>query len=142
MRLRALGLPSNNKMSNTTIADVVVGTNAVQLMLTFTNTNGGVKSVQLLQPGYQGTNRTFSNQFLAFLAPFTTLRFMDFLSTNNDPVQRWSQKTLPSSYSQAVPAGGAWEYVIELANLTGKDISGSIYRWALMIIMLLNWQRF
>jgi hypothetical protein len=100
-----------NAVSNASTADVVVSENAVQLILTFTNTNGGVKYVRLLQPGYEGTNQTFSNQFLASLVPFSTLRFKDFLSTDNNTVQTWSQRTLASSYSQAVPAGGAWEYV-------------------------------
>jgi hypothetical protein len=109
-------------MSNTSSADVVVDTKVGQLFLTFTNTHGGVKSVELLSPGYEGTNRTFTDQFIASLAPFSTLRFKDFLSTDNSSVGRWSDRTLPSHYSQAVPAGGAWEYVVELANLTGKDI--------------------
>jgi hypothetical protein len=109
-------------MSNTSAADVVVDTRAAQLFLTFTNTNGGVRAVQLLSPGYEGTNQTFTNQFIASLAPFSTLRFKDFLSIDNNPIGTWSDRTLPSHYSQAVPAGGAWEYVIELANLTGNDI--------------------
>ena len=102
-------------------AQVVVPKNADQLMLTFTGTNGGVKNVRLLRPGTDAQT-TFSQPFLEKLAPFSTLRFMDYLSTNNNPVQKWDERTTPAHASQAREQGGALEYVVELANLADKDI--------------------
>jgi hypothetical protein len=107
--------------SNTSFADVVVGTNATQLMLAFRNTNGGVRNVSLRMPGYSAT-ATFNNQFKQALAPFQVVRFMDFLRTNNNPSRRWTERTLPNSGSQASSKGAAYEYAIKLANQLGKDI--------------------
>ncbi len=109
--------------TNTTTASVVVGPNDTQLGLTFTGTNGGVQNLKLLRPGYAlGTTQVFTNQFLKAIAPFSTLRFMDTLQTNNSTVTSWSQRTLPTTPQQSALSGLAWEYVIALANTTGKDI--------------------
>lgn len=107
--------------TNTTTADVVIGRNASQLMLTFRNTSGGVRNVSLRMPGYTET-ATFTNEFKQALAPFKVVRFMDFLHTNNNPVSRWGQRTLPSSGSQASTKGAAYEYAILIANHLGKDM--------------------
>jgi hypothetical protein len=112
-----------NPQTNTTTASVVVGPNDSQLGLVFTGTNGGVQNLKLLRPGYaQGTTQVFTNQFLNAIAPFGTLRFMDTLQTNSNPVTSWSQRTLPTTPQQSASSGLAWEYVIALANKTGKDI--------------------
>jgi len=108
---------------NTTTAQVVVGPNDSQLALVFTNTQGGVQNLKLLRPGYPiGTSQVFTNQLLAAVAPFSTVRFMVPLLTNNSPVTSWSERTQPNTPSQAGPAGIAWEYVIQFANVSGKDI--------------------
>ncbi|RYG67422.1 hypothetical protein EON80_13600, partial [bacterium] len=101
-------------------ADVVVG-DTTSLMLAFENTDGGVRDVRLLRPEAKDSS-TFSQPFLEKLAPFSTLRFMDFLNTNNNPVKSWDQRTTSKNASQAGEKGGALEYVVELANLTDKDI--------------------
>jgi hypothetical protein len=102
-------------------AQVIVPKGETQIFLSFTGTNGGVKNVKLLRPG-SAPNATFSKPFLDKLQPFGTMRFMDFLSTNNNPLTKWENRTTPAHASQARGEGGALEYVVELANLTGKDI--------------------
>jgi hypothetical protein len=62
----------------------------------------------------------FRPSFLDKLAPFYALRFMDWFHTNNNPLQHWSSRATPSSYSQADSAGVAYEYAIALCNRTGK----------------------
>jgi hypothetical protein len=112
-----------NASTNTTTANVVVGPNDSQLALTFTGTNGGVQNVKLLRPGYAlGTTQVFTNQFLKAIAPFSTLRLMDTLQTNSNPVTSWAQRTQPTTPQQSASSGLAWEYVIQLANASGKDI--------------------
>lgn len=112
-----------NPQTNTTTASVVVGPNDNQLALTFTGTNGGVQNVKLLRPGYAaGTTQVFTTQFLKAIAPFSTLRFMDTLQTNSNPVTSWSGRTQPTTPQQSALSGLAWEYVIQLANTSGKDI--------------------
>lgn len=107
--------------TNTTTAEVVVGQRASQLMLAFRNTSGGVRNVSLRTPGYAST-AVFTNQFKQAMEPFQVVRFMDFLHTNNNPVRRWNQRTLPTSGSQASSKGAAYEYAIQIANQLGKDI--------------------
>ncbi len=112
--------------SHTTTADVVVGPAEQNLFLTFTGRPGGVKDVRLLRPGH-GPSELFSRPFLARLAHFQVLRFMDFTQTNNSPQAGWADRSLPSFASQqrrpdGVSAGAAWEYVVLLANLAGKDV--------------------
>lgn len=118
-----------------TTADIVIPKNASQLFLTFNDTNKGVKNVKIIRPGYS-EDQTFTDVFLKALDPFTTIRYMDFLNTNGQNSSDsayydattidWSDRKLPTDASQASSigkkVGGAWEYVIELANLTHKDI--------------------
>jgi hypothetical protein len=116
-----IGAQSYDPATNTGTADVVVGSGAYQLILTFRNTAGGVKNVTLRPPGY-ADSETFSAEFKQAVAPFGTLRFMDFLSTNNSAVKTWAERTIPASATQATTKGGAYEYAIQMANELGKDI--------------------
>jgi hypothetical protein len=106
--------------TNTSTADVVLGPDETNLFLVFTGTSGGVKNVKLMRPGYLPTD-TFSKPFLDRLAMFQVLRFIDYSRTIDNPQVNWSDRMLPTSATQHHPAGAAWEYAIELANLTGKD---------------------
>lgn len=108
--------------TNTSTADVIVPANADSLFIDFKGTTGGVKNVVLMRPGYQGTGKIFTDEFLAAIVPFSTLRFMEYLSTNGNPVKTWSERTTPSSATYAGAKGGSYEAIITLANLTGKDI--------------------
>lgn len=118
VKVENLVYDANKKISS---ALVRVPDGAQNLFLAFENTNNGVKNVRLLRPGAQA-NQTFGADFLDKLAPFSTMRFMDYLSTNNNPTKNWSERTTPAMASQARENGGALEYVVELANVTGKDI--------------------
>ena len=112
-----------NPTTNTTTADVVVQPTNDTLALTFTNTKNGVKNLQLLRPGYPiGTTQVFTSEFLKALAPFGTIRVMETLETNGKLESKWANRKLPTDPTQQDPRGIAWEYVIQLANATGKDI--------------------
>jgi hypothetical protein len=116
-----------NAKTNTTTADVILNasdTNADwYFTLRFTNTNGSVKNVQLIRPGYDPANHpVFTSQFLATLAPFTTLRTMQFTQTIDNPVVNWADRAQVTDATQTSAKGVAWEYVIDLANEANKDI--------------------
>lgn len=81
----------------------------------------GVSNVKLILPGYEETD-TFTDEFIRSLEPFSVLRTMDFTKANNDPSGLWKDRALPTSYSQTSSKGAAWEYAIEVANLTNKDL--------------------
>ncbi len=125
--------------TNRTTADVVMHAGGGLLYVRFTNTDGGVKDVRLIRPGYPAdTQEVFHRPFLEALAPFPVLRFMDYTHTNNDNppfdaadnVTDWADRKQPDDATMSADttgdgrtsSGAAWEYVVELANACGKDI--------------------
>jgi hypothetical protein len=65
----------------------------------------------------------FTPAFLAELAPFDTLRFMDWMSTNFSTVVDWSDRRLLSDARQTGGDNGvSYEYMIELANELHEDM--------------------
>lgn len=117
----------NNKVT----ADIIVPEGQTNLMMKFVNTVSGVRNVKLLRPGYTDDSQLFTQEFLDFLEPFSTIRFMDYLSANgqnsrNDPTPiEWENRKTPQHASQAATIdkaiGGCWEYLVELLNKTQKD---------------------
>lgn len=82
-----------------------------------------VRHLAIIAPGEDPdlTAQPFHSAYLASLAPYRVLRFMDWLRTNGSPVEHWTDRTTPTSFTQARPAGVAHELIIQLCNLTGKD---------------------
>ncbi len=116
-----------NAATNTTTANFTVNaSNSADgwyIVLDFSNTNGGVKNLKLIRPGYApNTTQVFTNQFLSELSPFGVLRTMDFTETNNNPVVNWSDRSQVTDATQSTDLGVAWQYVIDLANATQKDL--------------------
>jgi hypothetical protein len=109
---------------NRTTLDVVVPQGADQLALKFTETRGGIKFLKVIRPGYSADDPPlFTRPFLEHIAPFKTLRFMDWLATNADTGSvAWQSRPTPESVPYASRRGVPWEHVIALANETGKDI--------------------
>ena len=101
------------------------------LMLNFLQTNyaagiNGVKEIRLMRPGYQHDNpQIFRTAYLNAMSPFSTLRFMDYLKTNNSDngypnIETWADRQQPNTlpYTKGAP----WETIIALANYTCRDI--------------------
>jgi hypothetical protein len=92
-------------------------------MMSFKNVGPeGIKDLRFLRPGYTYPNPRFTKEFLTYIGRFKTLRFMDWLSTNNNPVSKWSERCTPQTCHGYHTQGLAWEYIIELANIAQKDI--------------------
>jgi len=129
--------------ANQTRAEIVVPEGTGLLALAFSQTrrtptgptNSGIIGLHLIQPGYPaGTRQIFSTAFVQSLRPFSTLRFMDWTSTNANPgyygdpghhAAQWADRRLPTDATQddqGAKHGVAWEYAITLCNQTGKDI--------------------
>lgn len=66
------------------------------------------------QPFYEG--------FLEKIAPFTCLRFMDWGSTNGNPIQSWEDRTPVDFRTYGREEGAPYEMMIALANQTQKDV--------------------
>ncbi len=126
VRAYNFGLVQNlvyNPTSNTTTADVVIAPKDAYVALTFTNTTHGVQNLQLLRPGYGlGTQQVFTSEFLNALAPFSAIRTMEVNMTNKVYGATWATRKPVTDPTQLDERGIAWEYTIQLANATGKDI--------------------
>lgn len=84
----------------------------------------GLTNVSVLQPGY-GYDRVndFTDPFLTLLSRFDSLRFMDWLSTNDNPQTTWSDRATPDTVSYVAHRTGVpWETVIALGNRVGRDV--------------------
>lgn len=105
--------------------------NIENMVLKFTKTRlnagssegSGIKHLQLIRPGYDPDDPPlFTAEFLNHIARFKTLRFMDWLHTNNNnAVTSWATRATPRTRF-ASQAGVPWEHIVELANQTKKDI--------------------
>lgn len=93
------------------------------LMLRFTGTRDGARHIRLTRPGYpHDTPQVYHAPFLERLRPFRVLRFTQFLATQETRVTEWADRTLPSDATQTGFSGCALEYLVDLCNLTGKDL--------------------
>ncbi len=127
---------------NATTADIVAPKGSGLLILKFTNTQrtpadstgSGFTNLKIIRPGYPvNTTQVFTNDFLRSLKPFKVLRYMDWLDTNHQPgfygdtghhALEWKDRRTNLDATQSESSkryGVAWEYVVALANETGKD---------------------
>lgn len=94
--------------------------------LRFRNVPAGnpVKNLRVIRPGFSTTSPpTFTPAYLSHVSRFSVLRFMDWLSTNDqaNSIISWADRpTLEKKRTEA--EGARWEAVIELANATNRDI--------------------
>lgn len=117
-----------------TTAELVMAKGHALMILNFTNTEGGVRNVRLIRPGYAAdTKEVFTKPLLEAVSLFPVLRLMDWLQTNGtNPfygdarnTTEWVDRKLPEDASQSDMKGKfgvAWEYVVALANASGKDV--------------------
>lgn len=134
--------------TNTSTATVTVSPGYQQIALLFSNTKrtpasatgSGVTNISLMRPSINGTplppGTLFTDRFLDRLKYFSALRMMDYLDTNDNTEQAWTDRSIPAYASQQeVPphtsqstgsspyvTGGSYEYAIQLANQAGKDL--------------------
>ena len=114
-----------NARTNRTTAEILLKApldKSVTLAIAFKNTNGGLRNIKLLRPGYEDESPIFTREFLLSLQPFSAIRFMDYLRTNNSPVVHWDDRCKATDPQYTSERGGPYEWPIYLANATGKDI--------------------
>ncbi|MGA2538017.1 MAG: hypothetical protein ABSF53_18540 [Terracidiphilus sp.] len=133
--------------TNISTATVTVGPAYQNVYLVFTETQrtpsspvgSGVTNVSLMRPSESGTplppGTLFTDVFLDRLKYFSAVRMMDYLEMNSSTEQTWTDRAIPGYASQQeVPphasqnvspqfvTGASYEYAIQLANQTGKDL--------------------
>ena len=111
-----------------------------------------VHSIHFVMPGYENTfsKEPFHPELLEFLKDFQVIRFMDWMKTNHSPVTEWTDRNMPSDYTQTLSNGVAYEYLIQLCNSLGKDpwiciphqaSDDFIYQFAAMLLEQLDPER-
>ncbi|WP_420237317.1 hypothetical protein ACOBR2_17115 [Telmatobacter bradus] len=142
-----VGTVTYTSSTNTSTATVTVGSSFQSLYLVFTNTKRtassasgtGLTNISLMRPTSSGSPHAagtlFTDRFLSRLGYFSAIRFKDFLGTDGSTYSSWSERSIPAYASQQeVPPhasnnqqstyvdGASYEYAIQLANKTGKDL--------------------
>jgi hypothetical protein len=109
------------------------------LLLIFRNTGGGVRDLKVMRPlspgssQYYPTSSTFTTEAKSLVEPFDVVRFMWPVDGWNGPWQTaWEDRVQPDycSFNRGSQETGigwagkgiAWEYAIQFANETGKDM--------------------
>lgn len=78
-------------------------------------------------PGYT-SNDTYTDEFLDFISPFQTLRFMKPLQAEDNPIVEWEDRTLVDHYAyfmdieDTIRPGLPVEIMIDIANSYNKHI--------------------
>ncbi len=142
-----VGPVTYDSASNTSTAAITVGPKYQMVGLVFTQTyrspsspvGSGVTNVSLMRPSMEGpplaAGTLFNDRFLARMKYFSAIRMMDYLAINNSTEATWTDRAIPAQASQQeVPpqasqnvtpqfvTGASYEYAIQLANQTGKDL--------------------
>ena len=83
-----------------------------------TNPANPVRDVRYFWPGTEASaaSQPFNLEFLRRLAPFSTLRFMDWGAINHSPLVRWADRPLPGDAVYTSERGVPVERMIDLAN--------------------------
>ena len=88
------------------------------LMVRSTNPTNYVRNIRFIMPGFEATYRTqpFYPPFLARWGEFNTIRFMDWLQTNNGTQQReWADRATTNNYTYT-EKGVPIEVMVDLCN--------------------------
>lgn len=121
-----------NATTNTTTADLVVPGPTTQdfFGIAFANTHAtstsaagtGFSNAKLIRPGYAaGSTQLYTNEFLAALRPFTTLRYLGPDNANGQ-AQYVGTALATADAAQVDQTGTPWEYLVTLANQSQTDM--------------------
>ena len=82
-----------------------------------------VRNVRFLWPGTEPTHEShpFNPVFLERVAPFRSLRFMDWGVTNHSSLAKWEDRPTPARLTYVAPHGVPLETMIDLANVLQAD---------------------
>lgn len=70
--------------TNKTAAIIHRTDNTVDMDVGMNDVSAPVRNIKIMRPGYAGSSKMFSDEFLRGLAPFDAIRFMDWFCTNVD----------------------------------------------------------
>ena len=103
------------------VLQVTPSSQGIYLIVTKTDprkTGKYLRNIRVIPQQYEASYKTkiFNPKFLEKISPFQTLRFMDWMKTNNSPQQYWQDRPLPNKASYADSLGVPLEVLIKLTN--------------------------
>lgn len=100
--------------------DVEEATSAgIIISLQSTNPDNYIRNIKIFEKRYEeliNRGEVFYPEYLEYLKQFNTLRFMDFEATNNNPIEKWEDRSTPYSAKQSGSKGACLEYITQLSN--------------------------
>jgi len=89
--------------------------NTLSLLIKKTDPKNYIRNIRIYS-GHVIPTTTFRADFLNRWQPFSAIRFMGWMETNNSTQKNWQDRPQTDDFSQATHKGVALEYMIELAN--------------------------
>ncbi len=97
----------------------------LQLTIKSSTLGNHVRNIRVLLPGTESTYQTqpWASSWRDKLAPFQTIRFMEFGNINSSTVSKWSDRTPVDYYAYGSndSHGVPYEWMIQLCNETNSD---------------------
>jgi hypothetical protein len=92
--------------ANRIAIDVVDTSGSLWVAIDRTSASNPVRNLRFLWPGTEATyaSQPFNPVFLAKIAPFSLLRFMDWGATNVSPIVEWADRSHVADVTYATPA--------------------------------------
>lgn len=108
---------------NRIVVEPVDLTAAIVVGIASTNPANPVRNVRFLWPGTEASYpaQPFNPLYLAKIAPFSLLRFMDWGATNGSSIVEWADRPLPTNAAYTTGKGVPIEVMIDLANSLHVD---------------------
>ncbi len=106
--------------------DYTPGSGTVAIGISETDPNGTgnyIRDISVVKEEYidlHEAGATFNPVWIERIEDLRSIRFMDWMDTNNSPVQEWDERVTPDTYSY-VKGGAPVEVMVELANQIGAD---------------------
>lgn len=96
----------------------------ISLRILSSSQSDPVRDIRFIAPGFANSyqQETFHPKFIESLRNVGVIRFMDWGRTNNSSLVHWSQRSLPTYFTQDQPYGVAVEHMVDLANKVGADM--------------------
>lgn len=97
----------------------------VSFNLSYSKQGDNVRNIRVLPIADEFVDlnaNTFTPQFLEKIAPFASLRFMEWGNVNGNPIVSWNERNTVNRWTYYGFGGVPFEMIIKLANQTKKDI--------------------
>ena len=100
------------------VLNVSPSTRGILLRVVAIDPQDPVRNIRIISPGFETSYETqvFHPAFLKRWAGFKTIRFMDWMRTNNSVVETWTDRPATDLQTQGSARGVALEHMILLAN--------------------------